>query len=225
MVSDSFGLTVGHAAPEVGSTFRNYHSNDPNGTFEDRIVAETFSYNGLSADLRLIRFATPASQDVKKYTILRASKTAAVGLALNVFGLADASHPSATSVRYGTNTLDRVVNAGTISGIGYDAMLWDYDVSQGQGEARLAGGDSGGPTFSIQKGEPMLIGLHSFVYTEDDGTRGSADIFLPTYVDAINADMAGFGESLSIYSVPEPSSVTFCAILASGFFLRRRKTA
>ena len=172
----------------------------------------------------MIRFATAVSANVEKYTLFDTPANATAGLDLKVYGLASANDfAPETRVRFGTNTADGVVPAGQITGINYDSLLFDYDTSEGQGEARVAGGDSGAPSFVIRNNTPLLIGLHNFQYTADDGSTGSGDIFLPSYIDEISADVASFGESLSVFSVPEPSSGAMIGLAVFGLLFRRNR--
>jgi len=225
MISDSFGLSVGHAAQPVGATVRFYHTNDPNGPFEDRVVASTTSFLSNGIDLSLTRFTAPVSQSVQKYSLLDVSPADVAGLELNVFGLTGGNFPPETQVRLGTNTVDQFVSAGTINGINYDSIIWDFDVSEGQGEARVDGGDSGAPSFVIVNGAPALLGLHEFNATLTNGTEISADIFLPSYFDLIEDEVTAFGESLTFTTVPEPSSFVICFSALGLILVRRRRIA
>ncbi|QDV42281.1 hypothetical protein Enr13x_21260 [Stieleria neptunia] len=71
----------------------------------------------------------------------------------------------------------------------------------GQDDSMLSGGDSGGPTFTIVNGKPVLVGIHWFTYDDGNGGIGSADSIVAdvSQIAALNAAMNG--ESLSLVNL------------------------
>ncbi|APZ94993.1 PEP-CTERM sorting domain-containing protein [Fuerstiella marisgermanici] len=225
MISDSFFLSATHSHPGNGTNVTFFHSNDPAGASESHAVAEGWGIG--TSDLWLGRLATSVSTSVAKYAIADVSPAAAESLDFLTFGLASGFAPAARQ-RVGRNEVDLVLPAFSdpaLAGAG-DVFIYDYDLTGGVGddEARVAGGDSGAPTFFLSDSGPAILGIHWFLYTEDDldGGSGSGDTFVPSYIDALNARMAPFGESLTIVSVPEPSSVVLYG-LALGFVIIRHR--
>src|SRR5690606_13143804 len=112
-----------------------------------------------------------------------------------------------------------------------DVFLYDYDVGvggMGADEARVEGGDSGGPTFAIGAGGALgLVGIHWFNYDPSDGQLGgSGDTFVPSFIDEVNAAMAlaGSSERLSVITaVPEPSTAALLLVGIAAVGLRRSR--
>ncbi len=226
MISDSFFLSARHFHPANGTDVTFFHSNDPAGASESHTVAQGWAMG--TSDLWLGRLDTSVSTFVAKYAIADVSPAAAESLNITTFGLAS-GFATAARQRIGRNEVDMVLPAFSdpaLAGAG-DVFIYDYDLTGGMGddEARVSGGDSGAPTFFLSDSGPTILGIHWFVYTEDDldGGSGSGDTFVPSYISDINARMALFGESLTVVSVPEPSSVVICGLALGFVIIQRRK--
>jgi len=229
MVSDSFFLSAFHARPGNNTDVTFFHSNDANGMFETHQVAQGWRIAG--SDLWLGRLDTSVSGMVEKYPILNITPNAAEGLAFSTFGRsAGAAVP--TSQRMGRNVVTMSIadfSDPNLNGSG-DVFIYDYDVpGLGADEARVTGGDSGGPTFALTPSGPAVLGIHWFRYEDEPlGELGSGDTFVPSYIDDMNFIMADFGEGLTVVAVPEPSSVIILLVgLAAGTvrFARKRRVS
>jgi hypothetical protein len=227
LISPTHFLSANHFHPGAGASTTFFHTNDASGPSETRTVVGGRSVGG---DLWLGRLDEAVSADVAIYSIL--NPTSALGSEVHVLGLADTSDRG-QSQRIGRNVIDRVeLDFNTGIGTGH-IITYDYDNPGGVGadEARVAGGDSGGPSFVIANGAPALVGIHWFNYADDtvgefgDSPTGSGDSFVSAYIDEINAELALFGESLTITSTPEPSSLLLAGLLFGPLAgMRRRRT-
>jgi hypothetical protein len=202
MVSSDYFLTANHYHPSVGETLYFYWSNDPSGGQETATVASGVQIG--ESDLWLGRLSTSVSSQVEIYPILALPENSAYdNLTLYTFGLSSTS-PTQENVRLGRNEIDPGSYAfynDAATGLAY---TFTYD-SPGLGadESYLQPGDSGGPSFSIIDGLPAMVGIHWFIWTDDEDPNiyGSADTFIPHYIDDINAAMVG----QQLMLIPEPS--------------------
>jgi hypothetical protein len=161
MISPSYFVSAGHWHPAVGDTFRFYHTNGPNGLYEDRVVLS--GQNIGSGDLWLGKLwlgklSTPVSAAAAKYPVLRLPADADyVHLPLYVFGRpSDDNNGSPTKMHMG---ISQISDVHTVYG-GYLEYSW-YDSSSYPTKAKWAeGGDSGGSSFVISNGVPTVIGIH-----------------------------------------------------------------
>lgn len=235
LLSPSFTVSATHAAPAIGSTLRFYATNDLGGSFVERQVvastAVTQSGQVNSSDLVLTQLSGPAS-GIMHYPVLSLpTLDDYVGQELFVWGQSS-SDPAQYTMRLGRNEITAVLptfshpNLGSSIG---DAFIYDYDTVNGVGddEARVAGGDSGGPSFVIAAGGvPAVVGTHWFNY---DGasvgvSQGSGDNLVPSFIDEMNSLMASSGSSerLTIISaVPEPSTLLLVTLAVGPLLFRR----
>ena len=230
LVSPSYFVSATHGHPGTGAVVRFYEGNQSTGPYEEHTVIGGTQIAG--SDLWLGRLETPVSNAIATYPILSLPNPAAFeGLELFTFGLSNTS-PTQTSMRLGRNELDEVLedfsdpNLGASHG---DVFVYDYDTTGGVGadESYLQGGDSGGPTFTIVNGTPVLLGIHWFIYSDDDGLGGigSGDTLVSSYIDDLNAQM--IGESVTPMSVPGPPAGVLAAVslvLLAAFRRRLRVT-
>jgi len=111
------------------------------------------------------------------------------------------------------------IGAGTVDGFGNliiplsatdtsvtRAFVFDYDKAGGDADdAHGEAGDSGSPTFIMQAGKLVLIGMHSSLFDDEDNNRfRTIDAFLPHYIDQINDSIAPSG-----YQINMPLPVAF----------------
>jgi hypothetical protein len=233
LISPSFIVSVNHFPPS--GTIRFYHSNDPNGSFEERTIVQSSALQqngkgGLLSDVRLSRLDAPVSSNTTFYPILSLPNTADyINQTIYVFGRSNAT-TGFTTQRLGRNQIDAVFDI-QIGNVRNDAFIFDYDNPGGVGadEARVEVGDSGAPSFIIVNGKPALVGVHWFNYENDafDGQfgRGSGDSFISLFVNELNTAMAAMGSNERVTVVPEPGAwivVLAGTILAS---VRRRRFA
>ncbi len=225
MISPTYFLSANHYRPSNGTDLTFYHTNDTAGGSDTRTVMNGMSLGG---DLFLGRLTSAVSSDVAIYPILNPSL--ALGSEIHVMGLASTTDKGRNQ-RMGRNVIERVEHDfDTGIGIG-DIFTYDYDSTGGVGddEARLAGQDSGGPSFVIHDGAPALVGVHWFIYSDDvdgewgDSPTGSGDSFVPGYITEINDALAGSGESITIAGVPEPSSFFLAALFCGRTMIGRRR--
>ncbi len=224
MVSDSFFLSASHAHPANNSAVTFFHSNDSAGPSEIHTVAQGWRIAG--SDLWLGRLETSVTSMVEKYPVLNVSPAASESLTFTTFGRsAGAAGP--TSQRVGRNEVDTFIGGFSdtgLSGTG-DVFIYEFDTpGLGADEARVTGGDSGAPTFVLTPSGPAILGIHWFRYENEAlGALGSGDTFVPSYIADVNLIMSGFGESLTVVAVPEPSSVLLLCGLAIGIILANRR--
>lgn len=191
MVSPSYFLSANHWHPANGETLRFYHTNNPSGTYEDRVVLSGQLIDGF--DLWLGKLSTPVSSAVAKYPILLLANDAAyVGKPFFILGrpTSDNSSTSPTQVHMGKNWIDMVAPP---------TFTWGNSASTLPGKAiTCEGGDSGGSSFIISHGVPTVLGIH---------WHALADSFVPRNISAINAAMLASGEQVTVQNTYYPPPV------------------
>ncbi|MGB0775767.1 MAG: PEP-CTERM sorting domain-containing protein [Akkermansiaceae bacterium] len=240
MISSTHFITSNHAAPGIGNTVIFHEDNDPSGTTVSRTVTSRTRIGGTDLVIGQLN-ATPgptiAIYSIASNTTNEASFTSSPWNNREAFvvGLNNTGSGT-TQFRVGRNELDGFGDdvevtaiatvSGSLTGIG-DAIAFDDDRgtgdSLGSDEAYLQGGDSGGPLFSIaDSGEFTLTGINWFITTEESPNLSGAT-FLPNYISEIQSilDAEGGGETLSLVSIPEPSSLALLSV--SGLLLVRRR--
>lgn len=125
------------------------------------------------------------------------------------------------SPHIGKNNIDEI---GLASFDGPDpvseaTMAYAYNFNSSlPGEFHVIGGDSGGGSFVNLGNQLALTGAH---YGLDSTDNTSADSYLPFYIDQLNAAMLSNSPySLTLATIPEPSSLVFAAF-ASAIAIRR----
>ena len=235
LITPSFMLTATHATVTGQVTF--FSSNDPNGATETRNVISstpiTLDGQVLVSDLTLVQLDAPSTQNV--YPILEAPL---VGDELLVFGLSNTlANGKEANVRVGRNEITEILPAFSDMGLGPrvgDVFIYDYDTTAGglgDDEARLVGGDSGGPSFTLVNGQPALVGIHWFRFDPGDFAstpfEGSGDTLVGSFIDEINSAIAltGSSETVSlIAAVPEPQSLLLVCASATILAFRRKRS-
>ena len=228
MVSDRFFLSSNHAHPGVGGNISFFHTNDSGGTSETHQIAAGARIR--NTDLWLGRLDTSVSSFVKKYSVPNISSTNVIGTEVLVVGRNNNAEAPSPNNLFGRNVVDDFFADITISGeeagtgVG-DIILYDFDTGAGglgTDESRVQGGDSGSPVFAIANGDPAMLGIH-WLLASEDGVFSSGDTFISSYISDINTEMAGFGESLTVVSVPEPSAALRFSTLALAGLCRRTR--
>ncbi len=232
LVSPNFMLTTTHGP--IGGTVRFYQTNNANGAFIERTVISGMQVAG--TDLHLVRLNAPAT-GINPFPIAVALSSAEfLGHTLFTFGTAANAPAQQANQRLGRNVLDRLEpgfsNANLGSTLG-DVFLYDFDNPGGVGadESRIESGDSGAPTFILINGQPSLIGIHWFQFSEGSfgfPNIGSGDTLVSSYVTQINNGISTLGGSdqvttLSISPVPEPSSLVLAAFVGSASWVAARR--
>lgn len=234
LVSPTFMISASHFSPS--GTVRFYESNDPNGNFEERdVIAKTALRQGTSpfvSDLSILELSAPINNAVF-YPIL--DHMPGAGAELIVFGLSNTT-PAQTNMRVGRNHLDEVLtdfshpNLGSRQG---DVFIYGYDETGGIGgdEARVQGGDSGAPSFTIVNGQPVVLGIHWFRFDPGDFPGlgfGSGDTLVSSFASEMNSVMAAAGSSERVTvlaAVPEPSSLLLVGLVVVLVPLRQRSSS
>ncbi len=203
LVSESFFVSSRHRAPAVGTTITFYHSNNSAGSSDARTVAETWRIG--DSDLLLGRLDQAVTSAVKTYPIAKVELNNISGRAVHVFG-GGTTGPANDGQQLGSNEIQLGVQDYSNPDLAGSSDIFAFDLNPAAGpdEATVAGGDSGAPTFLQAPEGPLLIGVHWFTYTDDQGTRGTGDTFLPSHVSAMNTIMSDFGEQIDVTAVPEP---------------------
>lgn len=221
MISDTYYLSATHHHPSTTVTF--FHTNDPTGASETHAVASGSAIAG--TDLWLGKLSTAPSAAVKRYPVLDLPASSDyVGLTLFLTGNSSASTPAEANMRVGKNVVEAIVTDLTVGASTGTAGFYDYDDPGGVGasEAKLATGDSGGPSFAVAAGGGLaLVGINWFVSTDPEGSGGT---HVPTYLTAIDAAM-GTESTTTVTAVPEPGSLGLAglAALLAGLRARRRE--
>ncbi len=193
---------------------------------EQQPSAEEWTFQNVPQLNRGINQSTIAIYNIASNTTTEAAFGGSVYSDMQVFnvGLNDTGSGT-TQFRVGRNELDGfhdVVEEGPRTGEG---ITFDDDrgtpESLGADESFLQGGDSGAPMFTTSGTDLILIGANWFI-TDDESPNFSGTSFLPNHIAEISAIVSGGGESLTLVSVPEPST-TFLLALGAIYCLGRRK--
>ncbi len=226
MISPSFFLSANHFHNADGVNLRFFETNSVMGTYVDRMVLSGQRIAG--SDLWLGRLDSPLTT-VSIYSIATGNL---VGQPIQVVGR------SATSPaqRVGSNVIDEQINSFSHPNLGSSVGdVYAFDLDPVTDEARVEGGDSGGPSFAIVNGSLALAGIHWFQYTVSDDPStpenealqppGSGDTRAGNYMTQINSAIAAanIGESASFVpvAVPEPGTWTLLAVTVVGLSVRR----
>jgi hypothetical protein len=210
MISDEYFVFSSHYAPGSSISFFSptlYAANPGNPA--SAIVTYSVSgvrhrlnspITGRPSDFSVGKLSTAisAAHGIGAYPILQYPSTADyLGLPLVVYGHGGLS--TSNSPRIGTNTLDGFIHYDLNNDTIDETFAFGFSASASPtGEARLQGGDSGSPSFTVFNGSLALLGTHSAIGTIS-GVDYSFDNFVPIYL----SQMAPLGIEFSV--VPEPS--------------------
>lgn len=224
LISPQYVLTAAHYAPGVGSTVTFHEGDSPTGTVHTYKIASGVRVG--TSDLYLEKLAAPvlASDNIHPVTIAADNASYLTGKPIYVYG---------GSNQLGMNNIDAIIPDDAVSGssaVG-TAFMYGYNPAKGFGaeEAKLVGGDSGGPSFVSVNGQLQLVGIHWYQYASSNlAIVGSGDSYVPAYA-ALIRKMIGSSGNVAIAPgvVPEPSSLALLAIGIPGvlFAIHRRSLA
>ena len=249
MVSERHFIAATHSPPgpgtilnffdPVGNVVRNYtvqSTNRPAFTQINPSIA-------LPADvtLGLLTAPIPVADRITSYPIASGPESSFVNFPTLHYGQNPARYGAGNQIHIGRNNVQTI---GTVSFDGPTpvddatrSFAFDWTPAN-PGEIYLVGGDSGGPSFIVLGGRPVLLGTHMGVSvvteTPNPGDQ-SIDTFLPYYISQLNAFMAQDidgshpnGYSLAVQPVPEPGTLALTGVVAAGAWwwrLRRRRGA
>jgi|TARA_B110000881_G_scaffold9496_1_gene7254 hypothetical protein len=240
MISSTYFITANHAAPLVGDTVIFHEDNYAAGTTVTRTVTSRTRIGG--TDLVVGRFDSAPGATIAIYGIASNTTTEA-GFSSSVYSDREAfivgkndTGALTTQFRVGRNELDRFFDgvavagsetvSGSLTGIG-DAITFDDDRSSleslGDDEAYLQSGDSGAPMFVTSGDDLVLTGVNWFIAGPPDVPHQlSGTSFVPNYITQIQSVLDGGGESLTLVSVPEPSTLLLLGMSTISLLRRRR---
>jgi hypothetical protein len=208
-------LASAHCAPAVGGTV-SFLNGSFTTTVVSSVIAPGFSDVGVN-DISVSRLAVPVL-GVPGYTLATGSalpsSVVLAGYGLGGSGLTGASVAGGV-LRWGFNDYEQLAADdppdfynGTLVGYdfddGTDANNQFGSLGQGDGEAGVAAGDSGGPSFVLVAGQWQVAGIH--IGTNEDPTYGFGtigyDLRLATYADWV----------AQVSAVPEPAPAALLAL-------------
>lgn len=232
MISSTCFISAAHAAPGVGNSVTFHANNDPLGATISRTINSVTTIGGTdlvigelnSSPGPTIAFYSVASNTTNEANFLSSVYSDRIAFAV---GLNNAG-AGTQQFRVGRNELDGFTDDATDGPSTGDAITFDYDAgfpeSLGDDEAFLQNGDSGAPLFVTHGGELILTGINWYISTPPDVPRSlSGTTFVPNYINDINTELATKGDSLTLVSVPEPSSLLLLGMTGLGLMVRRRK--
>jgi len=228
MISSTHFLSAYHYYPTPGSSILFHTDNDPSGSTVSRTVSSITRVGG--TDLVVGSLSSAPGATIAIYSVA-ADATTIAGFASSVYANREAfvvgrdSGSGTESFRVGRNLLDGL-ESNTEGGSTGDIVTFDDDSPGdagflGDDEAFLQSGDSGGPLFITSGGELVLTGIH-WTILPDGGPTYSGSTFVPNYISEINTILSSSGESLTLKSVPEPSSLTLLGLSSLCLLTRRR---
>ena len=187
MVSPSYFISANHFHPANGETFRFYHTNNTNDSYEERTVLS--GQHIADSDIWLGKLSAPVSDAVAKYPVLLLpSENSYVNRKIHFFGRPTDNNQATNSQTRMHMGFSKLVSTTTV--IGRQYYWYRTDLPYGGDTALQAeGGDSGGSSYIVFNGVPTLLGTHySYWYST----------FIPYYINDINAAMSGSGEQLTV---------------------------
>jgi hypothetical protein len=210
MISDEYFVFASHYPPSSSISFFSptlyaAHPGDPaSAVVTYSVSGVTHRLNspitGLPSDFSVGKLSTAisAAHGIGAYSILGYPTLGDyVGLPLLVYG--HGGFGTSNSPRIGTNMLDGFIHYDLNGDTFDETYAYGFSASASPtGEARLEGGDSGSPSFTVINGELVLLGTHSAVGTLS-GVDYSFDNFIPIYL----SQFAPLSIEFSV--VPEPS--------------------
>ncbi len=189
LISPSYFISANHLHPANGETFRFYHGNSTNDTYEERMVLS--GQRIADSDIWLGKLSAPVSSAVAKYPVLHLPTESDYVDKKILFCGRPTDNNRATNSQFRIHMgFSRLVTTLTIRGLGRQ-YYWCHTDRPFGGDTALQseGGDSGGSSFIVFNGTPTLLGTHySYYYST----------FIPYYITDINTAMSGSGEHLTV---------------------------
>ncbi len=192
MVSANYFISATHFHPAVGETLTLYGSNSASGP--KQVVNVVGGQQIAGTDIWLGRIDTPTSFGTFAIAGAVPDPNAFEGLDMFVYGLVSNVADPTLQMKLGRNTVDTFLpnfSAPPLGAAVTDVVIFDYDTPTGgvgPDEAKVNPGDSGAPSFIVFKNEPLLLGVHWFMYTSNDfgvPTAGSGDSILARYTNTL----------------------------------------
>jgi hypothetical protein len=228
MISPTYFVTANHVYPADENSVIFYENNDSSGNTITRTVISTTRIG--DTDIRIGHLDSAPGPTVAIYGIA-SNTTSASGFSTSTYNNREVFNvglnntgSGTTQFRVGRNLLDGFVDLYDDSALG-DAITFGYDTApspQGLGddETYLQGGDSAAPMFTTVNGELVLLGTNWAI--ESGSPNYSLTTFLPNYLPEIQSIVESGNESITLISVPEPSSALLLG-LGGGVLLFRKK--
>lgn len=224
-------LGAGHCGGGAGSTVT--FGDGSTATIAELVIAPGYTGETGVDDLSLMRLvSTPVGIDGYQLQAGAADGRAVLlaGYGLGGTGASGASLPGSV-LRYGYNQYENVLADDPQSGVQYRGRVVGYDFDDGSAalnrfgttglgsdEASVAGGDSGGPSFSFANGVWGIVGIHVGI-ADDLGTGYGGigyDLLLTDYLPWIG----------QVTGVPEPGAAWLMGLgLLAGWAAARRRRA
>ena len=229
MISATHFLSAEHHFPAPGSSILFHADNDPSGITISKTVDSITRVGG--TDLVVGKLTSAPGATIAIYAVASDSTTSG-GFGLSVYADREAfvvgrdSGSGTESFRVGRNRLDGL-ESNTEDGSTGDIITFDASSSGdpgflGDDEAFLQGGDSGGSLFITSGSDLVLTGIH-WTILPDGAPTYSGSTFVPNYISEINTILSDSGESLTLISVPEPSSTALLGLSGLALMFRRRR--
>lgn len=231
MISSTYFLSAFHAPPGDGNSVIFHEDNDAGGTTITRtVVTDSVTRIG-TTDIVIGRLNSAPGPTIAIYGIA-SNTTDEAGFSSSVYSDKEAfvvglnnTGSGTTQFRVGRNVLDGFHDAIEVGPTTSDSITFDDDsgtgASLGDDEAFLQGGDSGAPMFVTSGTDLVLVGTNWFI-TDGESPNFSGTSFIPNHLTEINSIVMAGGESLTLVSVPEPSSILLIGLGGISLLRRRR---